>query len=261
MPTIKVGFIRAFRDNYIWTIEYDSRVVLVDPGETAPVLNALKQRKLQLSGILLTHKHNDHIGGVTDLLKKFSVPVYGPVNDNIPFITHPLKEGDTVTFDELNAWKVSILDVPGHTLGHIAYYAPVQKWLFCGDVLFGAGCGRIFEGSPKQMFDSINKISALPNDTLVYAGHEYTIPNLKFAAEIEPDNTSIAMRMNACLDKRKKYMPTLPSTIAEEKATNPFMRANQATVISRMDSLNKLSEHSPIATFTAIREWKDNYVG
>ena len=153
MPTPKVSFIRAFRDNYIWMIESGSQAVLVDPGDATPVLNAFKQRKLKLAGILLTHKHNDHTGGVANLLKKNNVPVYGPANDGIPTVTHPLKEGDTVTFDALGGLTLSVLDVPGHTLGHIAYYAESQKWLFCGDLLFGAGCGRIFEGTPAQMFD------------------------------------------------------------------------------------------------------------
>ncbi len=261
MPTPKVSFIRAFRDNYIWMIESGSQAVLVDPGDATPVLNTFKQRKLKLAGILLTHKHNDHTGGVANLLKKNDVPVYGPANDGIPTVTHPLKEGDTVTFDALSGLKFSVLDVPGHTLGHIAYYAESQKWLFCGDLLFGAGCGRIFEGTPAQMFESINKAAALPDDTLVYAGHEYTIPNLKFAAAVEPDNPAIPERVKACMEKRRKYMPTLPSTIAEEKATNPFMRADRATVIDRMASLEKLSEKTPVAAFTAIREWKDNFVG
>ncbi len=261
MPTPKVSFIRAFRDNYIWMIESGSQAILVDPGDAVPVLNTLKQRKLQLAGILLTHKHNDHIGGVTNLLKKFTVPVYGPANDGIAEVTHPLKEGDTVIFDALGDFQLSVLDVPGHTLGHIAYYAASQKWLFCGDLLFGAGCGRIFEGTPAQMYASISKIAALPDDTLIYAGHEYTIPNLKFAAAVEPDNPAIPERVKACIEKRRKYMPTLPSTLAEEKATNPFMRADKATVIDRMVSLEKLSEKTPVATFAAIREWKDNYVG
>ncbi len=263
MPSssIKIGFIRAFRDNYIWMLQSGKQVVLVDPGDAAPVLNAFKQQKLKLAGILLTHKHNDHIGGVADLLKKNAVPVYGPANDEIASVTHPLKEGDVVTLDALSGLQLSILDVPGHTKGHIAYYSAEQKLLFCGDLLFGAGCGRIFEGTPEQMLASINKVAALPDDVQVYAGHEYTLSNLKFAQEIEPDNTAIVDRINADTEKRQKYMPTLPSTIALEKATNPFLRADQATVIARMEALGKLEDKSTTGCFAAIRAWKDVYVG
>lgn len=262
MPSssIKVGFIRAFRDNYIWTIESGKQVVLVDPGDATPVLNAFKQRKLKLAAILLTHKHNDHIGGVADLLKKASVPVYGPANDDIESVTHPLKEGDVITLDAVGGLQISVLDVPGHTKGHIAYYASAQKLLFCGDLLFGAGCGRIFEGTPEQMYASVNKIAALPDDVQIYAGHEYTLSNLKFAQEIEPDNTDISTRIKADNEKRKKYLPTLPSTLAEEKATNPFLRADQETVIARMEILGKLENKSPSGCFAAIRAWKDTYV-
>ena len=261
MQTPQTSFIRAFSDNYIWTLSSGPQTVVVDPGDAKPVLNWLKQNKRKLAGILLTHQHNDHTGGVAGLLAKFSVPVYGGANEGIDSVTQPVAGGDTITLDALGGLEISVLDVPGHTLGHVAYYVPSQKWLFCGDLLFGAGCGRIFEGTAAQMYDSLQKIAALPDDTLIFCGHEYTLPNLKFAAAVEPENPAIEARVKESLAKRQKYLPTLPSTLAEEKATNPFLRADQETVMERMVALGRTADKTPLGAFTAVRTWKDDFVG
>lgn len=258
-PAFTVSPIPAFRDNYIWMIADKTRAVVIDPGDAAPVLAALKKRSLQLSAILLTHRHEDHIGGVADLLKKADVPVYGPRLDGIASVTHPVQEGDTITLFE-NGPQLAVLDVPGHTKGHIAYYAQNEKWLFCGDMLFGAGCGRLFEGTPEQMLASLNKMAALPDDVQVFAGHEYTLSNLKFAREIEPGNEAITERTQKDLTKRNRGRPTLPSTIGIEKATNPFLRANRENVMQRLEELGLLKNRTPVDSFAAMREWKNTYM-
>ena len=258
--TLQVSPIPAFNDNYIWMIDNRKEAVIVDPGEAGPVLAALQKRSLKLCAIVLTHRHEDHIGGVSRLLQEYSVPVYGPRFDPIESVTQPVQEGDIVTIFELDNLQLSVLDVPGHTKGHIAYYAKNEKWLFCGDMLFGAGCGRMFEGTPEQMWTSLSKLAALPDDVEVFAGHEYTLSNLKFAREIEPDSKALAARIKEDVAKRNRRQPTLPSTIGLEKATNPFLRADREEVMKRLESLGKLKDHDPVNAFAAMREWKNKYV-
>ena len=258
--TLSITPIPAFRDNYIWMIDNRTRAVVVDPCEAGPVLSTLKKRSLKLSAILLTHRHEDHIGGVARLLEEADVPVYGPRYDPIVSVTSPLQEGDIVTLPDLDNLALSVLDVPGHTKGHIAYYANKEKWLFCGDMLFGAGCGRLFEGTPEQMLASLSKMAALPDDVQVFAGHEYTLSNLKFAREIEPGNEAIVERARQDLTKRNRGRPTLPSTIGLEKATNPFLRADREDVMKRLEELGHLKNRNPVDCFAAMREWKNTYV-
>jgi len=256
--SLNVLAIPTFEDNYVWLIHDGVHAAVIDPGEAVPVSEQLKARRLVLTAILLTHRHDDHIGGVEGLLRNASVPVYGPSNDPIEAVTDRVAEGDIVNLPELGV-KLSVLDVPGHTRGHIAYVAHEQRWLFSGDMLFGAGCGRMFEGTPEMMVAAMAKFSALPDDTQVFCAHEYTLSNLRFAQEIEPGNQAIRARIKAEKAKREQGLPTVPSTIGLEKATNPFLRSNEPAVIERMLSLGRIKQKDPTETFAALREWKNTY--
>lgn len=250
--------IPAFHDNYLWLIHNGVHAAVVDPGDAQPVLESLQEKQLILSAILLTHHHNDHVGGVSQLLQKFDVPVFGPRNDRIAHVTVPLSEGNSVSIEELGL-EFSILDVPGHTLGHIAYFSSAYKWLFCGDTLFAGGCGRLFEGTPAQMASSLNKLASLPEETQVFCAHEYTLSNLRFAKEVEPDNQHLLSRMKDEQAKRDRGEPTVPSTIGLEKRTNPFLRYTEASIAGKLISEQKVSSEEPIAIFAALREWKNSY--
>jgi hydroxyacylglutathione hydrolase len=257
--TLAVLTVPAFKDNYLWLIHDGVHAAVVDPGDGQPILDALRAHGLTLTAILLTHHHADHIGGVPQLLAEYSVPVYGPRNDHIAAVTHPLGEGDRVQVPGL-ALELSVLDVPGHTLGHIAYVreTPGAHWLFCGDTLFGGGCGRLFEGTPEQMAASLAKLAALPEDTLVYCAHEYTLSNLRFAEAVEPGNRALQMRLEADSKARGTNLPTIPSNIAIENATNPFLRATEPAIIDSLVAAGRLQPGAtPVAAFAALREWKN----
>jgi hydroxyacylglutathione hydrolase len=249
----------AFKDNYLWLIHDGVHAAVVDPGDGEPILEALRANGLTLTAILLTHHHADHIGGVPLLLRHGKVPVFGPRNDGIALVTHPLDEGDRFTVPGLDL-AFSVLDVPGHTLGHIAYVREDAEdhWLFCGDTLFGAGCGRLFEGTPAQMADSLGKLAALPDDTLVYCAHEYTLSNLRFADAVEPGNRALQLRLAADSEARGTHLPTIPSTIAIEKATNPFLRYREPAIVDSLVKAGRLQAGAgPIDAFAALREWKN----
>jgi hydroxyacylglutathione hydrolase len=231
---------------------------VVDPGDAQPVLDLLISRNLTLAAILLTHHHADHVGGVPDLLRHRPVPVWGPHNPSISGITHPLGEGGHASVPEIGL-ELDVLEVPGHTLDHIAYVAPREGWLFCGDTLFAGGCGRLFEGSARQMTTSLAKLAGLPGPTAVYCAHEYTVANLRFAAAAEPGNSLLQSRLLAEQAKRSHGEPTIPSTIALEKDTNPFLRNTEPGIIATLQNLRGLAGSEPVEAFAALREWKNSF--
>jgi hydroxyacylglutathione hydrolase len=247
--------IPALKDNYIWAIHDDHRAAVVDPGEAAPVLVFLNARGLQLDSILCTHRHNDHIGGIAKLREVYNVPVYGRRDPNNPHITHDLREGGQLKLDAFGI-VFDIIEIPGHLDDHIAFIAP--DTLFCGDVLFGAGCGRNFEGTPAQLHHSLQRLAQLPDSTRVYCAHEYTAANLRFALACEPDNIAIQQRVAATQQLRAANLPTLPSSIALEKATNPFLRCTQPELIRTLQQRG-LADTTELGVFTALRAWKNHF--
>jgi hydroxyacylglutathione hydrolase len=256
MDSVDIVPIRAFKDNYIWCLRRGSIAVVVDPGDARPVLDYLSNEGLRLTAILTTHHHADHVGGNAGLLSKYNVPVFGPAQENIPGITQALREGDGVDVPGINL-HFEVLDVPGHTAGHIAYHG--NGLLFCGDTLFSCGCGRLFEGTAKQMYASLSKFAALPADTLVYCAHEYTLSNLRFARAAEPHNKSLDAREEQARAALAGGNPSLPSTIQSELASNPFLRsANPAVVASASQHAGRILTN-PVDVFAALRTWKDEF--
>jgi hydroxyacylglutathione hydrolase len=257
---LNVITVPAFTDNYLWLINDGKHAAVVDPGDAAPVLAALAAHGLVLTAILLTHHHADHTGGVEALLRQSEVPVFGPRNEAITGVTRPLGEGDAIDVPGLDL-RLSVLDVPGHTRGHIAYVRSdglEENWLFCGDTLFAGGCGRLFEGTPEQMMASLGKLAALPDDTRVYCAHEYTVSNLRFAQAVDPENLALAERISRENGKRAQHQPTVPSTIAVEKATNPFLRSDEPAIAAQLGKAGKLDGgRTPLEVFTALRLWKN----
>lgn len=249
----------AFKDNYLWLVHDGVDAAVVDPGDAAPILAALERLDLRLTAILLTHHHADHTGGVPALLAHGKVPVFGPRNDNIAAVSDQLGEGDAISVPGIGL-ALRVIDVPGHTLGHIAYFSEQLNALFCGDTLFAGGCGRIFEGTPAQMAGSLAKLAALPDDTLVYCAHEYTLSNLRFANAVEGDSAALQARIVVDTAKRDAGQATVPSTMALEKSTNPFLRYTEPAIVASLVAAGKLQRGAaPLAAFTALREWKNNF--
>jgi len=254
---IQISALPAFTDNYIWLLQDPGtqRCAVVDPGDAAPVLAWLQQHPgWSLTDILITHHHHDHVGGVERLKSATDATVYGPADENIPARDVALRDNDRVS---VLVWDFDVYTVPGHTLGHIAYYH--EGVLFCGDTLFAAGCGRLFEGSPEQMHASLQRLAALPDDTQVYCTHEYTQSNLKFAAAVEPDNTDIAERVEHVRQLRSLNEVTLPSNLALEKRTNPFLRTAETSVKQKADERNGRDNRSGAEVFASLRAWKDKF--
>jgi hydroxyacylglutathione hydrolase len=251
----------AFADNYIWMLHDDRQAWVVDPGDAAPVAAALDARGLALAGILVTHHHPDHVGGVDDLRSRLAATggqVHGPAAERMPEPCVRHVEGDRV---DVLGHRFEVLEVPGHTAGHIAYLQrdePVAPLLFCGDTLFSAGCGRLFEGTPAQMHRSLARLAALPSATRVCCTHEYTLSNLRFAAAVEPGNAAIARRADACERLRAAGRPTLPSSIGLELEINPFLRCDRPEVIASARAQGAVNDDA-VSVFAALREWKNRY--
>ena len=257
--------VRAFSDNYIWVLREGSNAAVVDPGDAAPVAAYLDRERLALTAIINTHHHGDHVGGNEGLLARTAVPVFGPARERIPGITRGLVGGDTITVPGIGL-ELAVLDVPGHTAGHIAYFgragpldeggAPVA---FVGDTLFAGGCGRLFEGTPAQMQESLSRLAALPPATRVYCAHEYTLANLRFARAVEPGNAALEERQGREQAKRDRGEPTVPSTLADELATNPFLRAAVPEVFAAAQAHAGRALATPVEAFAALREWKNHF--
>lgn len=244
----------AFRDNYIWTLRRGDAAAVVDPGDARPVKDYLARERLRLVAILATHHHPDHVGGIAELAGDTGAAVYGPRAEPIPALTHPVAEGDTVALAALGV-AFAVFDVPGHTRAHVAYYGAGA--LFCGDTLFACGCGRLFEGTPAQMVGSLAKLAALPGATRLYCAHEYTLANIEFARKVEPENAALAEREARARALRAQGRPTLPSTLDEERATNPFLRLAEPAVVEAASRYLGERVCEPVRVFAAIREWKN----
>ncbi|MCL6684085.1 hydroxyacylglutathione hydrolase [Sphingomonas alba] len=275
MDRIQIEPIAAFKDNYIWMMHDGERAVVVDPGTFAPVIKALDSKGLELGAILLTHLHYDHNLGVPGLLERTPVPVIGPfLNDHdrmthppfpkpgtVPLdcVTHVVGEGDTITLESVGL-EFTVLAVPGHTLGHLAFVEQRRGWLFCGDTLFAGGCGKVFGGSMENMIRSLDRLGALPDHTSVYCAHEYTLNNLKFAMAVEPGNKALAKRMVDVEKKRSRNLPTVPSTIALELETNPFLRVMEREVLDSLRYHRGIIPRTRTQGFEALRNWKNEFV-
>lgn len=255
---IRVEPISAFRDNYIWFIihEPSNKVAIVDPGDAGPVLDRISSDHLIPAAVLITHHHPDHVGGIGGILAQYQIPVYGPIHEKIPGRTHALKEGDILELPEFDL-QFDILDMPGHTSGAIAYYG--EGMVFVGDTLFLSGCGRLFEGTPQQMYDSLSKLARLPDETKIYCAHEYTLANLNFARAVEPENKDIQSQIVDCRALRDRNIPTVPGTIAREKRVNPFLRVSQEVVVQAACRHTERQLKGQVEVFAAIRNWKDNF--
>ena len=265
IAAVNITPIKAFSDNYIWAITNKHLATFVDPGDASVCIEFLEENTLTLSTILITHHHSDHTGGINQLLdycqqKKWPLTVYGPANENIPHCDVKLNELDTVVLDELNL-TFQVIDLPGHTAGHIAYFANASTTpiLFCGDTLFSGGCGRLFEGSPAQMLNSLTKLANLAENTQVYCTHEYTQANLAFALTVEPNNQALVNYNNKVNELRSKGQGTIPSSIELEKQINPFLRCHEQSIQTSAQQFSTTTCATSLDTFTTIRRWKDQF--
>ncbi|NJQ19168.1 hydroxyacylglutathione hydrolase [Pantoea sp. LS15] len=246
--------IPAFEDNYIWVlVDDDRRCVIVDPGEAAPVLRAIKENNWQPEAILLTHHHHDHTGGVPELRVHFPhLVVYGPAETQNKGTTRVVKEGEKIL---IHQWEFSVFATPGHTLGHLCFYS--KPYLFCGDTLFSGGCGRLFEGTATQMYQSLQKINALPDETLICCAHEYTLGNMKFSVNILPEDRAIQDYYHKVKELHVKNQNTLPVTLKNERKINLFLRTDDIDLINKINQETNLQQ--PEQRFAWLRSKKDNF--
>lgn len=250
----------ALSDNYIWMVQKNGHAIVVDPGESAPI-EALLTHGLILEAILITHHHGDHVDGVRALQQLTGAHVYGPATETLPYCDVALREGDVVQLPGTGL-RFEVLDIPGHTAGHIAYHGMLDHKtpiLFCGDTLFAVGCGRLFEGTPAQMLESLSKLGNLPQDTLVCCGHEYTVANIRWALQVEPDNVALQQRAQDAAHLRAQGLPTVPSSIAAELETNPFLRTGHAQIGSAASNYAATMLETPQAIFACLRQWKNDF--
>lgn len=253
---LAIHAVPAFKDNYIWMIEDGGNAVAVDPGDAAPVERFVDERGLSLSAVLATHHHMDHVGGLVALARRFRCKTFGPASEEIAGLDHRLTEGDRIDVPGIGL-SLETIDIPGHTAGHIALFGAAV--VFCGDTLFACGCGRLFEGTAAQMVASLGKLARLPGGTRVYCGHEYTLANIRFAEAADPGNGALAARKARESAKRDKGAPTLPSTIAEELATNPFLRCDDPAIIASAARHAGKPLKDRVEVFAALREWKNSF--
>lgn len=255
---ITVDYLPILENNYIWLIINSARdtVIAVDPGDAEPLIDFLNAHHMTLGAVLITHHHRDHTNGIQALKKHTHFAVYGPINERIEGVTEYVEEGSCIQPPFLNA-SLSVIDIPGHTLGHVAYYVP--GFLFCGDTLFSAGCGRLFEGTAVQMYHSLQKITGFPDDTKLYCSHEYTLQNLKFAQQVEPHNLDIQEKIHRVLALRQANIPSLPARLGEEKKINPFLRCHVSEVVLSAEKRASAKLNSPIEVFKTLRKWKDEF--
>jgi hydroxyacylglutathione hydrolase len=256
-----VSAISAFNDNYIWAIsaKHCNAVVLVDPGCANTCINYIEKNKLSLTAIIITHHHYDHVDGINALIKHYpqqKINVYTPKHETVLGSTHGVDDGDLITIEALKL-TLKVMAVPGHTLGHIAYYN--NSLLFCGDTLFSGGCGRVFEGTTAQMYHSLSKLASLNNDLKMYCAHEYTLANLAFALTLEPNNEELHRYNEKVKTLRAKNLPSIPSTMAQEKAINPFLRCTNQTIRKNAEQYAQKTLSEPVDVFTVIRSWKNNF--
>jgi hydroxyacylglutathione hydrolase len=256
MSHYEVIALKALSDNYIWTLRDARCAAVVDPGDARPVIEYLEREKLELVAILNTHHHADHVGGNAGLLARWKVPVFGPHDERIREVTQRLKEGERFTLPHFGI-EFGVMEIPAHTRSHIAFHG--AGMVFSGDTLFAAGCGRLFEGTPAQMHDALTRLMQLPDDTRVYCGHEYTVSNVRFARAVEPDNAALRELEETAKKQREKDLPTLPSTIAQEKATNPFVRVGEPAVVAAAGKFAGRQLTDPVSVLAAVREWKNSF--
>jgi hydroxyacylglutathione hydrolase len=253
--------ISALKDNYIWLLRRrdDVHCAVVDPGDAAPVLDYLRSANLQLTDILVTHHHADHTAGIPALKQAFPASrIYGPDREAAHLLEHRLGHGAKLRLPELDV-EFEVIDIPGHTLGHIAYYCSARPLLFCGDTLFSAGCGRLLEGTAEQMYASLQRLAALPGETAVYCGHEYTMKNIAFARQVEPHNSALREFERHAMQLRHAHKPTLPTHLGDELAVNPFLRAHMPDVKQSAERYSGQSLVRPVDVFRVLRRWKDGF--